>query len=521
MHRALQIQDIIREICEHIFPTFEPIVSPNETLGPIPCVPDLDTSRTLLSMCMTCRAFSEPALDKLWWGIDDLWPLFKLIPALSPTGYLLRWPLTESDLAAFDHYATRVHFYHSKRRQSENLPLSTCIQIMQSRNEEALLPSLLYLRADIGTPDLHLLLSPSLRALYAPEGLAAGVAAADLQACVNSIPRAALNLQFLDIQIMEGERCLDAICATKNLKYLRLGSSLHRTLPLTPNFLEKLSTLPRLSKLIFLDSIQFPSAFPQPSPGEIFPSLESVAIHCRFSSVAQFNGFLSLGNFLRLKRLDIRIHNPQMIRSSEDLLWQSFFEILRRNTTAIFHSLSITTALPISTVVHGISISSIPDLFHLQLTDFEIGIPILQSVSYENILNMADSWPNLTRLVLTSHKPWNIDCEILTELANRLPHLRTLQIGVDAQRFSRVNHIPVLNHPLESLALCDSPIRSAIAFARLIDRIFPNVEVFEYSSEYLNAAQSKLWKDVDSFLHHFKGARQDQMRRISTDVRFI
>lgn len=37
--------------------------------------------RVLAAAALTCRAWMEPALDRLWRSLDKLFPLFKLLPA--------------------------------------------------------------------------------------------------------------------------------------------------------------------------------------------------------------------------------------------------------------------------------------------------------------------------------------------------------------------------------------------------------------------------------------------------------
>ena len=68
MHRALLIQDTVHQILENL--------SPRNLTNPIPKL----TRATLLSVALTCRSFLDPALDSLWYSIDDLEVLFKLLP---------------------------------------------------------------------------------------------------------------------------------------------------------------------------------------------------------------------------------------------------------------------------------------------------------------------------------------------------------------------------------------------------------------------------------------------------------
>jgi hypothetical protein len=63
MHNCLTIQELVRLITEF-------------------CVDgELETDRhTLLAIASTCRTFEEPALDRLWYKLESLRPLFKCLP---------------------------------------------------------------------------------------------------------------------------------------------------------------------------------------------------------------------------------------------------------------------------------------------------------------------------------------------------------------------------------------------------------------------------------------------------------
>ena len=53
-----------------------PNLSPRDLTVPIP----KRTRATLLNVALTCQSFLGPALDSLWYSIDDLAVLFKLLP---------------------------------------------------------------------------------------------------------------------------------------------------------------------------------------------------------------------------------------------------------------------------------------------------------------------------------------------------------------------------------------------------------------------------------------------------------
>ncbi|KIM44321.1 hypothetical protein M413DRAFT_443329, partial [Hebeloma cylindrosporum] len=76
MHRALAIPEILRTILG--FFIHEPIYNIDADKEYYYAV---KASRpSVLNMALTCRSFREPALDSLWWAMEDLVPLFNLLP---------------------------------------------------------------------------------------------------------------------------------------------------------------------------------------------------------------------------------------------------------------------------------------------------------------------------------------------------------------------------------------------------------------------------------------------------------
>ena len=76
MHRALAIPEIVRTIldCFVAKPIHEVMFDEHFYRVAASLKP------SMLNVALTCRSFSEPALDSLWWAMDDLVPLFNLLP---------------------------------------------------------------------------------------------------------------------------------------------------------------------------------------------------------------------------------------------------------------------------------------------------------------------------------------------------------------------------------------------------------------------------------------------------------
>ena len=78
MHRALNIQEILHQIFQNFLPDSYVDALSYASHGPFD-LPDEYGQSTILNLALTCRAFKDPALDALWWAMDDLTPLLALL----------------------------------------------------------------------------------------------------------------------------------------------------------------------------------------------------------------------------------------------------------------------------------------------------------------------------------------------------------------------------------------------------------------------------------------------------------
>ena len=76
MHHALGVPEIVQTILGFLSPKPEHYLMVNEDYY----LAATALRSSALNVALTCRSFSEPALDTLWWAMDDLTPLFNLLP---------------------------------------------------------------------------------------------------------------------------------------------------------------------------------------------------------------------------------------------------------------------------------------------------------------------------------------------------------------------------------------------------------------------------------------------------------
>ncbi|EIW85493.1 hypothetical protein CONPUDRAFT_162679 [Coniophora puteana RWD-64-598 SS2] len=107
MHRALSISEVVHTIASYH-----------------------SEKKDLTALARTCREFSEPALDTLWWELDDLTPLLRCLPQdlvscgeteLVRSGvYSLRREFTTADWTIFRKNAARVRVLNDIVPDDEN-----------------------------------------------------------------------------------------------------------------------------------------------------------------------------------------------------------------------------------------------------------------------------------------------------------------------------------------------------------------------------------------------------------------
>jgi hypothetical protein len=76
MHPALAVPEIVRSILGFLSPKPKHYKKAYKEYYVIATI----LRSSVLNVALTSRSFSEPALDILWWAMDDLTPLFNFLP---------------------------------------------------------------------------------------------------------------------------------------------------------------------------------------------------------------------------------------------------------------------------------------------------------------------------------------------------------------------------------------------------------------------------------------------------------
>lgn len=98
---------------------------------------------------------------------------------------------------------------------------------------------------------------------------------------------------------------------------------------------------------------------------------------------------------------------------------------------------------------------------------------LLKPLTNSSIDRLCTAFPKLTDLYLHCYASTLASFEIVALLAQRLPQLKSLDIGIDGSSLSDPPTVPILSHRLETLCLQNSMVGYTFWFARYIDRLFP------------------------------------------------
>ncbi|EAU81202.1 hypothetical protein CC1G_11284 [Coprinopsis cinerea okayama7 len=166
--RFHSIPDILADICEYLA-----------------CEEDFDemereipeelwmSRRNLANLARTCKAYLEPALDRLWRALNTLYPLFNVLPAFHKAAgtHVLRGTPTPAEWARFDWYARRVkRFCYTRDPAHLDIAMHVYFRMAQLRSTP-LLPCLRHLycpnisQSEFLISGVCLFLSPSLQSL--------------------------------------------------------------------------------------------------------------------------------------------------------------------------------------------------------------------------------------------------------------------------------------------------------------------------------------------------------------------
>ncbi|KDR71752.1 hypothetical protein GALMADRAFT_778468 [Galerina marginata CBS 339.88] len=414
-------------------------------------IPDKATRRTLLNAALACHAFTGPARDALWWAMDDLEPLFSLLPGFQreeiggQDRLTISGPVLKGDCHRFFEYATRIRFYNIAR--PDNIHISAYTQVLRASHHTCLLPSLNYLRCIAHIAPLLFIIPPHLRAFFSQSNSIQSKPW-NLYAFVDELVPIASNLVCLSLKTMVTDRILIAVGRMPHLKYLSLESELGDTFSITNGFFESLSASATLSYL-HLSGIMDVDSWPSPSPVLLFPKLDTIELQpIVLPSVDRITNFLRGVKFPSLSKLKCWMTLPATREISKSEKISEFLKALGQSTDFKLKALDFGPYQGSYTPNFGPTLADLPTLANFELLDFRI--PFLNSLSSGDVTFVINSWPDLQVLDLRSLQSQKLEFGEVVNIAEGLPGLRLLGMELLCQETLSAIDIPVLKHGLIS-----------------------------------------------------------------------
>lgn len=431
MHRCLAIPDVQRLICESI----------RDWLGP------WVRGSSLLALALTCRAFTEPALDSLYYELRSLWPLIQCLPhdawviTVPPKSrrwektISLRRALDSSDAATIQKYSKKVRIITIN--SDTNRVDDGVFRVLSFYFPGCLLPNLRWLRfldsAQFPISQyIHLFIAPGLKSLRI------NLQALDTQtgSLINSLPSLISPSALRDLHLLfyfSKERplarphpsCLSSCIGTwHNLQVLRLTVA-------DFDAILQASKLPKLRKLMVANFIDRERRIEPQLLEQIaspFPALQSMAT---FVSLSQAQQLLPFFRGSKLERLYITKRSV-----TDNSALSGFMESVGKYCKPdLLKMLWIDVAL---TPAEGLRFSDIvkPLLRFSMLESFKITLNKIPALTTQETAMIKRSWPNLRTLHIASHHGLECDGTKLSALlpfASGLTKLRRLILDVNVR----------------------------------------------------------------------------------------
>lgn len=469
MHPALFIDEILQLI-------FEAVLN--------------DGKPSLCCAARCCRAWKDPALDRIWRRLPSAIPLLSLLPGFSmetdiivgfsspqpqlSLTHLKRLGPTTQDMSftAFHSYSIRVKHIvhrHGVLVDSACIPMDLFHQL--SNLESARIKS----RAT-GEVALRMSLAPRLRALtlqvdYAKSTTSAHSMMSLLQECS--------SLEQLSVRGYSSEYLHIPLSKMTILRSLTLHLS-----SLTPQAFMSVSTLPLLVDFdVHADRLShddLSAAITRLCDASFFPALEQLKIRAQPVLAALVVQQLPRN---KLHSLHMDATGPASSSAFEGLFQAMatlpLHEFILEDAISIDESEDMPTYTPdkVFTLEHLRPLSKVP----LRRLILDTSLP--PDLSDPGIGEMTKWWPLLEQLelgattALENAETWKPRTSLasLAMLARGCKHLQSLAIVLDADSLPESGPVPLVPHPLTSLSISSRSRPDIPSLSTLLCRLFPSL----------------------------------------------
>ncbi|KIK95530.1 hypothetical protein PAXRUDRAFT_11391 [Paxillus rubicundulus Ve08.2h10] len=517
MHKCLTIDEILTNIFQHAF-----MIS-----KPDPKSRKFRDRHTLASLAITCRYFLDPALNVLYYEINDLLWLIRCMPddlwEVSGKQLSLKRTMKQSDWDIFLRYAHRVRSLEFARHCIATTHINVYAALANPPVSTVIFPRLLHLRCGEYRPEavrfLQLLLQPTVVHVDVDNLMPNALTRFILPLLPSRCPLIRQFMAFRNFLFQKGDPVLaelsKVLCQLTELEALRCAE-------LTDDGVRHLSLLPRLKslrvdlRLNSLDNLE--SALGRTG----FPLLREALLsaptmsHClRFLRLIKSTSVDTINlnvddetcaadykTIFTSWAADPSYHNISIIDISEMRIWRDYDE------------------------KHIIDITALRPLFQLKrLTCLKLETLCTYDLDNAAIKEIAAAWPLLEALDFSIREcGWEIPSKVtlqgLIPLLRDCPNLALLGVVLDATVLPdasvRLPGAGVRNTSLDSLWLADSKITRPTMVAAFLSAVAPNIEqIVSWNTPLLSGREGKdkyrkRWREVERLMRHFSTARRQE-----------
>ncbi|KAI0737221.1 hypothetical protein C8Q80DRAFT_1301076 [Daedaleopsis nitida] len=472
---------------------------------------EADVRKWLVNWALVCKWFCSPALDALWWRLDNLVPLLRLLPCFTPmqvqqkdetkseTIYLLKGEPTSLQWAIFQSYAKRVRVLNFPKQAAVTPHIVS--QLSKWNKGEPLLPGLkelTWLPASptdtsalaLGASQLELLhivldcieLPDEIRWLpmrervdYLRDPSTRTVGDRDMEKLLGTYAEQTLRLRTLELTTHIHPLCLaPPLARFKGLEHLYM-----RDVSIDVDLLRTISTLRGLETLFI--NFQPVHGHVRPQPIEGFPHLVQLELCARAENMAFFFDIVNPLEQLASLALDYPNGVPE-----NSVSYRAPIERLHARGHA---RKLVSVTLEISTrwrTQHETIGDLVRPLLAIRTLE-RVAVNATRSeyqVTEENLERMARAWPRLTRLLVRWASRGARAQGAATPPLRALAHFEKHCPALNGLILSHIDvgaplpEPPVRpgTHGLEILAALESyPIQDPKMVARYVFYLFPRV----------------------------------------------
>ncbi|KAG2038350.1 hypothetical protein BDR03DRAFT_918573 [Suillus americanus] len=520
---------MIAELRWNIFDLVAPPNIPVSTAGEISEF--LNMKKTLLALALTCKSFTEPALDLLWRHLDGLEPLIRCLPQSlwkqNRKKLEFQRTMTLDDWSIFCKYNYRVRSLLNQchQRYSKDTICGTKVWRALSRPPFSLplLPNLTSLTwantSDKTFQYVQLFVTPKLTMLHISTAYYGRFTfGSSKQSIFSSIAKSCPSISDLGFDFGRNrDEYTESVGDTSTV--LRLWS--HLTSVRTGTISE--ATILHLSKLPSLRVLKF--TLPSTSISTDAQKLLQRPVFCALQELeVTFNSLVILDAFLEKLTITPKVLSfaitrgvgseralPGLISRLSDVCTHSSLQEVRLSITGqpAYYNASIEAA-------------AFQPLFafrNLRKLDFEPGAFCTVQMDDASLLQMAKAWPYLEELCLSKHgSRYKVTPHAFVLLLRHCPRLHSVAVPINWSTID-VHTIPpdipyqgFSQKALSNLFVGNSNIMRPTSIAAFISAIAPNVRSF-------TGATDSSWKTVQNLLETLPMVREQGRRMVLHELK--